>query len=114
MLFGKINPTAKIPAMSDPFTYTVTEATHITATADRYGLGAKEVTFSVIYGTPVFDEEGTMTNFQTLLSTSVTFTDTEIADWGTDDTVMLNKVAAKVGTAVTEVVEGFPGGFRAI
>lgn len=113
MLFGKINPTAKIPSMTDPFTYTVTEATHITATAENYNLGAKQTRFTVYYGIPTINEEGTMVGFKLLLSTGVAFDDTEMADWGTDDTVMLDKVAAKVGTTVEEVIEGFPNDFQA-
>lgn len=113
MLFGKINPTAKIPAMTDPYTFTVTEATHITATAEQYNLGAKQARFSVYYGTPTFNEDGVMTGFKLLLNNMVSFDDTEMADWGTDDIVMLNKVAAKVGTTIEETVEGFPNDFQA-
>ncbi len=113
MLFGKINPTAKIPTMTDPFTYAITEATHIAATADNYNLGAKQTRFTVYYGVPTFDENQVMVGFRMHLSTSVSFDDTEMADWGTDDTVMLNKIAAKIGTTVEETVEGFPSDFQA-
>ena len=72
MLFGKIDPVAKIVKQSSPFSQQTVDADYITALARPYALGANIVNFQVIYGNCTFDTgSGEVTNFQQIFSDNV-------------------------------------------
>lgn len=110
MLLAKINPTAKLHKANTPFDTEVIEANFMTAMARPYTVGAAETNFEVAFGTLELatdeqKEKGEKDKFHHLTSTNVVFTAEELSDWGTDDSVLLEKLATKLGTAIVESVQ---------
>lgn len=105
MLYAKINPKASFVKQENPFAAPVTvEAEFLTALARPYAAGAKETNFEVQFGNPILNEEGVIVRVQPINSTSVVLSAEELANWGVDDSVLLEAIAAKLGTSVVEVI----------
>jgi len=101
MLYGKINPTAKFAQQAGPFDAPSSiEAGHIAVIANRYIAGSSKTNFQVIFGNVVIDE--TISKFKEISSSSVELTSEELSTWGTDDKILLNLVANKIGTICEE------------
>lgn len=103
MLIGKINPYVKFSIkdqlLIDP---SIVEAQWITITAERMPLGADEVRFSYFLGF-ISEIEVNNIRFTTLHRDFVMFEKAELSDWGTDDSIMFYKIAAKIGLQITEM-----------
>lgn len=104
MLYGKINPTAKVVSVDSPFQTNTVEAEYMTAYARPYGLGATNVRFEVVFGNITTAEDDTKT-FSVLSSSQTSLNSQQIQNWGIDDTVALNEIAAAIGTTVESTVE---------
>ncbi len=112
MIFAKISPAASVARQNGPFSSETVTADYMAAFARPYVLGGKEVRFEIQYGTLEFNEEGKAVEFRQVLSDSVVLTEAELADWGTDDAVILEKLAVKQGTSVVETVSSDIHRFR--
>ena len=102
MLFGKISPQAIVPQMITPFQQTDIVAEYIAAIATPYRLGANAVDFQVMYGNPIYNEDGVVKAFDAVHQVMVNLSGAEIDDWGTDDRTMLTTIAVKQGTSITK------------
>jgi len=113
MLLAKINPAASFTSQSGPFTASETiTADYLTALARPYIAGASQTNFEVLFGTynsavaGVEASEGVEAvneqpaKFNHIQSSQVILTSEELANWGTDDSVLLSAVASKFGTSV--------------
>jgi hypothetical protein len=106
MLYAKINPKASFVKQEGPFTAPVTvEADCLTALARPYAAGASKTNFEVQFGNVVLNEEGVVTSVNQVSNTSVVLTAEELVNWGTDDSVLLETIATKLGTTVESVIE---------
>jgi hypothetical protein len=106
MIFAQIDPIASITNQSDPFHTTTITGSYMGAIARPYYLGADAVNFQVTYGNCIFDESGSVVNFQTIFNSSCTLTGSAIQNWGIDDSVILSEIATQQGTTVVAVVSG--------
>lgn len=105
MLYAKINPAAVYTQNTTPFTAPTTiEADYLTALARPYATGASQINFEVIFGKVVKDENAVIVGFNNVSNISVVLTKEEISTWGLDDEVLLNILANKIGTEITEFV----------
>ena len=105
MLYAKIDPVATFTENTSPFTAPVAvQADYITAMARPYAAGAAQTNFEVIFGNVVKDDAGVITNFTNVSNTSITLTKEELANWGTNDDVLLTTLALKIGTVAVEFV----------
>ena len=114
MLLARISPNATFTKQESPFQSTSIEAHHMTALARPYQLGGAQTGFEVVFGnyTPevvaVEASEGVEAvkaqpaKFEQVSSSRVELTKEELASWGTDDNVVLEALAAKLGTTCTE------------
>ena len=115
MLIAKISPAASFTAQSGPFAQPETiTADYLTAFARPYVAGAAKTNFEVQFGTytpavqaveasgstPAVQAEPA--RFNAIQSSQTTLTAEELADWGTDDSVLLEAIAIKLGTEVVE------------
>lgn len=98
MIFGKINPPVKIAQQIDKFSFTEITGSYICATTNKYTLGAGKAKFEVLFGELNDD------SFQVITRTTNQVSGETIDQWGTDDAVVLEKLAELNGTAVTEIV----------
>ena len=104
MLFGKINPVAKIVRQSTPFNQQTIDAEWIGAIARPYALGATKVNFQVTYGNLKKDVEGNVVGFDNLFNDNVVLEGDIIANWGNNDAVILDAIALQQGTEVVETI----------
>jgi hypothetical protein len=113
MLLAKINPAASFTSQSGPFVASETiTADYLTALARPYLVGATQTNFEVLFGTytPAVDgveaSEGVgevqaqPAKFNHIQSSQVILTSEELANWGTDDSVVLTAIASKLGTSI--------------
>lgn len=106
MLYAKIDPVATFTENTSPFTAPIAkQAEYISALARPYAAGALQTNFEVIFGNVVKDEAGLVVGFENISGTSVVLTKDELADWGTNDDVLLTTIALKIGTVAVEFVE---------
>ena len=113
MLLAKISPAATFTSQSGPFAQTeTTTADYLTALARPYLVGSTQTNFEVLFGTytaavvgveaseGVEAVEAQPAKFNHIQSSQVTLTSEELSSWGTDDAVLLNVIASKIGTSV--------------
>jgi hypothetical protein len=109
MLLAKINPAATFVSQDNPFAQpTTTTADYLTALARPYVAGASQTNFEIQFGTytpAVEGEQPQPAKFNRVQSSQLVLTADELASWGTDDSVLLEAVASKLGTSVVETVD---------
>jgi hypothetical protein len=106
MLLAKINPAATFTSQDGPFAQpTIVTADYLTALARPYVAGADKTNFEIQFGTYVPAVDGQPAKFNRVQSSQLVLSAQELASWGTDDSVLLDAVASKLGTAVVETVE---------
>lgn len=106
MNLAKINPTVKKTFQISPFETKIEEAEYMFILANQYLIGGKQVTFEVRFGVLNLEAKDNADKFKVLMRESVTLTKDEISDWGTDDSVIFEKIATKLGTSVVEIIDG--------
>lgn len=102
MLYAKISPAAQVVKQDGPFNTTLQTADHMIVSAG-YIMGASSTEFNIGYGNPVNDADGKIVSWNFLISEQLTLTKEELADWGTDDSYIINLIAQKKGLQVIEI-----------
>jgi hypothetical protein len=117
MLVAKINPPAKKIVQDTPFSQTEVTAEYMIAKCTQLVIGASqgslnnEVQFQVKFGNLKYEQNPDGSNKPAILDavivTRVIFTQQELSDWGTDDTIIYSKIANKLGFNIlnTQVIE---------
>lgn len=105
MNLAKINPAVQKSFQISPFETTTEEADYMSVSANHYVIGGDKVSFGVRFGTYDSEAEHNVDKFKILLRHEVVLTKDEIADWGTDDSVIFEKIATKLGTSIVEIIE---------
>jgi hypothetical protein len=107
MLVAKVNPPAKKILQINPFQQTEVIAEYMIAKCTKLVIGGSqgslndEIEFQVKFGNLKYEQNPDGTNkppiLDTVLTTKVIFSQSELSDWGTDDTIVYNKIANKIG-----------------
>jgi len=105
MLLGKLSKAAEKVYQITPFTTEIVTAEYMSVNADKYVIGAKDVSFELRFGKLVLDEANQPKEFQIVIRENVKFTSDELSTWGTNDSIVLDIVANKFGLTITEKVE---------
>ena len=107
-IFGQINPIITLVEQTNIFNPTPNyiTANYMTAVANNYLLGTNEANFRIMYGNCAFDERGNVVEFKTIHTDSTTLAGNDITTWGEDDSVILEAIAKKQGTEITNIVSG--------
>jgi hypothetical protein len=105
MNLAKINPAVQKTFQISPFETTTEQADYMSVSANQYIIGGDKVSFGVRFGTYNSEAEHRVDKFKNLLRHEVVLTKDEIADWGTDDTIIFEKIAEKLGTSIVEIIE---------
>ena len=105
MLLGKLSKAAEKVYKTTPFTTEIVTAEYISVTAQKFVIGAKDVSFELRFGKLVLDEAGKPKEFEVVIRDSAKLTSEELSTWGTDDSIVLDLVAAKLGVTILEKVE---------
>lgn len=116
MLVAKVNPPAKKILQTNPFQQTEITAEYMIAKCTQLVIGASqgslndEVQFQVKFGNLKYEQNPDGTNkpviLDVILNTRVVFSQSELSDWGTDDSIVYQKIANKLGFSIlsTEVM----------
>lgn len=96
MMYSQITPAAEKTTQVTPFSAITESANLMSAVARPYILGATKVNFQVTFGNGTITDNQ-VSNFAELLSTNVILTSDELSNWGTDDSVVLEAIATKLG-----------------
>lgn len=111
MLFGKLNTPATKVYQTNAFVTTTATASHLAVIVETYklnGEGNFQLRFGNLTSQTITKANGdvvTETTFDVLLRDSITLTAEELLPWGTDDSVVLDIVAAKYNNSIVEKVE---------
>lgn len=105
MLYAKISPAAQVVTQDGPFNTTVQTADLVTATAQDYTMGISKMNFILTFGSPVYDKDEKLLGIKPLVGDTLTLTKEELADWGTDDSYILNLAAQKKNFTILEFIK---------
>jgi hypothetical protein len=105
MIYAEISPAAQKTEQVTPFSSVTKTANYIYAYAREYSLGSDKVNFNVVYGTPFFSGD-TVLGFEGIIINEVTLESSELSTWGTDDRVIYNQIANKVGFTIVNTATG--------
>ena len=105
MLIAKLNPPALKVVESTPFSSSTINLDYYTAIARPYVPGSSSTNFQLQFGSVNLDDKGQIINFNNETSSQLTMTSEELVTWGTNDDVLLNLIAAKLGVSVLEIIE---------
>jgi len=110
MLVATINPPAKKVVQSTPFTTDEFTASQMIAKCTKLVIGGdssngnNKIEFDVRFGNVYYETkpDGTQGRpmFQILVHYNTQFTQAELSDWGTDDSIVYEKIATKLGFQV--------------
>lgn len=104
MNLAKINPAVKKMFQISPFETKTEEADYMSLSANHYVIGGDKVIFEVRFGVLNLELPESVDKFKVLLRHNVVLTKNEIEDWGTDDSVIFQKIATKLGTSIVEII----------
>lgn len=104
MLLGKISPVVTKTYQISAFETQTITGEYMTVRADSYVVGVPKVEFELRFGNLEYDENGVPNHFDIILRDRIYLTSEELATWGTDDSVLMDIIAAKLGTTVTEKI----------
>lgn len=106
MIYAKINPPVLTPVQPNPFDPpTYTSGDYLMATIPNYELGTTQTTARSVYGKPIFNEEGVLVNWNAFYVENVELGEVVMANWGTNDDIVLYAIAAKRGIEIVEILQ---------
>lgn len=103
MLIAKFNPPAKSARQASPFSEVETiTADCMRVYTEKYDLGATKVRFQVSFGFLIpFGID--RFKFEAIHRDSVELTSEDLSDWGSDDSVVFEKIAPKFNINVVKI-----------
>lgn len=106
MLLGKLATPAVKVFQDGPFNSTTATAEYIVVATHKYVIGGEGVTFGVRFGNILTEKQNDaeVERFDSVIREEVKLTSEELSSWGSDDSVVLDLIAAKLGTSITEKV----------
>lgn len=103
MLLGKLaTPVTKVYQVDALQTKTAT-AEYLVVAANNYVIGKPDVQFEVRFGNIVTEKD--KERFDIVLRHDLKMTQEELSTWGTDDSVVLDLVAAKLNNSIVEKLQ---------
>jgi hypothetical protein len=103
MLLGKLATPATKVIQNGIFDTTTVTADYMVVSIQRFIIGFDEIALELRFGN-VITESGEE-RFDIVLRQNLKMTSEELSTWGTDDSVLLDLVAAKLGATITEKVQ---------
>ncbi len=104
MLLAKINPTVTKTYQINAFSSETVTAEYMAVKAENYVIGNPDVKFNLRFGNLLNDNITGKQSYDVILNDKLTLTTEELSTWGVDDSVLLDIIASKIGTIITEKV----------
>lgn len=102
MLLGKLETPAVKVYQNGAFSTTAASADYMVVSTRNYIIGSDKSSFELRFGNII--TENKEERFDILLRENIEMTSSDLATWGTDDSVLLDLIAAKLGTTITEKI----------
>jgi len=102
MLLGKLATPATKVIQNGVFGNTTATADYMTVSTQRFVIGEDTIDLELRFGNVITENE--KERFDIILRENLKMTSEELATWGTDDSVLLDLVALKLGTTLTEKI----------
>ena len=102
MLLGKLATPATKVYQDGAFSTTTATAEFMTIGIQKFAIGEKIIEFEVRFGNVVIENE--KERFDIILRSNVKMTTQELSTWGTDDSIVLELIAIKIGTTIVEKI----------
>lgn len=102
MLLGKLATPAVKVVQNGAFSSTSITADYMVVSTERFVIGEPTNSFELRFGNVITENQ--KERFDIVLRENIVMTSEELALWGTDDSVLLDVIAAKIGTTITEKV----------
>jgi hypothetical protein len=102
MLLGKLASPAIKVYQNGAFNSTTATAEYMVVSTQKFIIGEDKATFDLRFGNVVTENE--KERFDIVLRENIEMTSEELATWGTDDGILLDLIASKLGTSITEKV----------
>lgn len=103
MLLGKLSTPASKIYQAGPFETTTVLGEYMVASTHTFIIGSSSVIFELRFGNIITENEEE--RFDVVIRDLITLTDDELAEWGTDDAVLLDLVAAKLNNSIVEKIK---------
>jgi hypothetical protein len=103
MLLGKLAKPAVKVFQNGAFATTNATADYMSVSTQRFVIGEEQVSFELRFGNVITENE--KERFDIVIRENIKMTSEELSTWGTDDGVLLDLVAAKLGTTLTDKVQ---------
>lgn len=102
MLLGKLAVSATKVYQNGAFGSKVATADYIVVSTQRFVIGEDRTSFELRFGNIITENE--KERFDIVLRESLEMSAEELTTWGTDDSVVLDLIATKIGSSITEKV----------
>ena len=100
MLLGKLATPAMKVVQNGVFDATSIYAEYMVVSARKFVIGAKNVSFEIRFGNVLLENE--QERFDIVLREYITILSEDLVTWGIDDSILLDIIAAKLGTTLIE------------
>lgn len=102
MLLGKLATPAVKVFQNGAFSSTTATAEYMVVSTQRFVIGEEKTTFEIRFVNIVTENDEN--RYDIVLREVIEMTSQELATWGTDDSVLLDLIATKLGTTITEKI----------
>lgn len=102
MLLGKLVAPATKVYQNGSFNFTTATANYMVVATQRFVIGEDKASFELRFGNVIIEDE--KERFDVVLREKIEMTSEELSTWGIDDAVLLDLIAAKLGTSITEKI----------
>lgn len=102
MLLGKLATPAVKVIQNGAFKTTSITAEYLVVSTQRFVIGESRTSFELRFGNVITENE--KERFDIVLRDTLELTSDELATWGTDDSVLLDIIAVKLGTSIVEKI----------
>jgi hypothetical protein len=103
MLLGKLATPAVKVIQNGIFDTTTITADYMVVGIHRFAVGINEVDLDLRFGNIITENE--KERFDIVMRHVLKMTSEELSTWGTDDSVLLDLIAAKIGNTITEKIQ---------
>jgi len=103
MILGKLATPALKVIQNGAFGNTTVTADYMVVSTQRFVIGEDTIDLELRFGNVITENE--QERFDIVLRQNIEMTSEELATWGTDDSILLDLVALKLGTTLTEKID---------
>lgn len=100
MLLGKLSTPATKVYQTGAFNTTTATADYLSVSATRFVIGEANIDLELRFGNIITEND--KERFDILLREYISVPSSELSEWGTDDSVLLDIIAARLGNSITE------------